>query len=159
MGFNRISLRCSLLFHLISDIQRIYNNFQPRIHRRYLVFQHFIIYLYNIRKLFYFIKQLVNIKLALNTQYWTCLMVAGFLIPSIGAYLLFIIVTDRFTFIKCYLTLNIMVNSSTFYFGLLVSILSMFAFDFTMFSMKYSKDTLLNYLKFAKRQGKDISVE
>lgn len=60
-------------------------------------------------------------------------MILGFLIPSFGAYIIFITVYNEISWANSYLTLGIMNQSCIFYLGLFISILSMSAIDFTMF--------------------------
>lgn len=90
---------------------------------------------------------LVNIKLALNTQFWFLFTWVAFIVTSVGAYFVYIWISDIIIYVSVYKTLNMLFSTSIFYTGLALSILSMFALDLTMFSFKFTKSTLLNYLK------------
>lgn len=37
---------------------------------------------------------IVNVKLALNVQNWNCLLLLGFIIPTLGGYILYLVASD-----------------------------------------------------------------
>jgi phospholipid-translocating ATPase len=90
---------------------------------------------------------LVNLKLALNTQFWTVLTWTAYLLTSIGAYFSWMWVSDNIPGVVVYQTAVVLFESPLFYFCVTISILSMFSLDLLLFSFKISKDNLLNYYK------------
>jgi hypothetical protein len=85
-----------------------------------------------------FYLKLVNLKLALNTQFWNGLMWIAFFFTSIGAYFAYIWIGSSFPSMNVYLTANIIFSSSLFYFTVFLSIFSMFMFDALFSSLKFS---------------------
>jgi phospholipid-translocating ATPase len=68
-------------------------------------------------------------------------------VTSLGAYFAYIWVSDSIYFLSISGTAKVMFTSSLFYWCIVLSVLWMFAIDMSLFSMKLSKDSLLNYMK------------
>lgn len=94
---------------------------------------------------------LVSLKLALNTQYWTMLTWIGLIITSLGAYFVYISVSNVIPLFIVYQTATQLVKSPLFYLSVSFSVLSVFMVDLVIFSLKISKDNLLNYMKKSQR--------
>ena len=71
----------------------------------------------------------------------------AYLFTSIGAYIIYIWISDAIPILIVWKSAEFFFGSSLFYLGIILSILSMMALDLTMFSFKNSKKNLLNYMK------------
>lgn len=71
----------------------------------------------------------------------------AFSVTSVGAYFVYIWISDQIKDVNVYKTAVMLFSSPLFYFTTSLSVLSMFALDLLLFALKTSKDTLLNYLK------------
>lgn len=83
------------------------------------------------------------------------------MIPSLGAYIIFIFVIDNLqydTYSSINHTLTVMLGSSNFWLTLILTVMTMFTFDKYLLQMKYSKENLLNYLKLQARTNKKIDT-
>ena len=87
-------------------------------------------------------------------------MVFGLMIPSLGAYIIFIFVNDNLEYDTSSInhTLTVMLGSSNFWLTLIFTVMTMFTFDKYFLQMKYSKENLLNYLKLQARTNKKIDT-
>ena len=90
----------------------------------------------------------VTMKLAVNVKQWTPLLVLGFAIPSIGTYFVY-------TFVQGYLqpqvtsrSISDLLSMPSFYVIQFLCVGGMFAFDFLLSSLKTTKETFENYLKY-----------
>ncbi|CAD8064402.1 unnamed protein product [Paramecium sonneborni] len=101
---------------------------------------------------------LVTLKLALNTQFWTIITWVAYIGTSLGTYLAYMWVSNIIPQSSIYGTTRMLFSSPAFYLSLALSVLSMFILDLLMFTMKVSKDTLLNYMKRQARQSKNFEV-
>ncbi|CAD8146015.1 unnamed protein product [Paramecium octaurelia] len=101
---------------------------------------------------------LVTLKLALNTQFWTIITWVAYLGTSLGTYFAYMWVSNIIPQSSIYGTTRMLFSSSAFYLSLALSVLSMFILDLLMFTMKVSKDTLLNYMKRQARSQQNLEL-
>ncbi|CAD8070330.1 unnamed protein product [Paramecium sonneborni] len=99
---------------------------------------------------------LVTLKLALNTQFWTIITWIAYIITSLGTYFAYMAVSNIVPKSAIYGTTTMLFSSYAFYLSLALSVLSMFIFDLLMFTIKTSKDTLLNYMKRQAKQKQQL---
>lgn len=97
--------------------------------------------------LFTSIVVLVNLKLALNTQYWTIITWTSLLITSVGAYFVYVLVANEMKMFVIYQTASTLLASPIYYVSVCFSVLSAFTVDLLIFSIKTSEENLLNYVK------------
>lgn len=83
---------------------------------------------------------------------WTIWNWIAFIFSSVGLYFGYIWVSDFWSGSKVYFTAETLFESSKFYFCIVLSMLTCFAFDCLLLAGKNSKDTLLNYLKKVTRK-------
>lgn len=87
----------------------------------------------------------------MNTQFWTIITWFAYLVTSLGAYFLYVYISSIIPISQVYGTAGMIFSSPIFYLGLALSVLAMFVLDLLMFTMKTSKDSLLNYMKTQAR--------
>ena len=101
---------------------------------------------------------IVTLKIAINIKQWNAILIVGFLVPSLGAYvgygLLFNYVPASDT--SGYIT--DLLQMPSFYLAQILCIMGMFSFDFFLFSLEATKSNFQNYLKFRTIRERDLSV-
>ncbi|CAK77311.1 unnamed protein product (macronuclear) [Paramecium tetraurelia] len=101
---------------------------------------------------------LVTLKLALNTQFWTIITWIAYLGTSLGTYFAYMWISNIIPSAAIFGTTQMLFSSYAFYLSLALSVLSMFILDLLMFTIKTSKDTLLNYMKRQARQNQQLDI-
>lgn len=99
----------------------------------------------------------VTIKIAVNVKQWSLILLLGFLIPSIGFYIIW-------TFIQGFIEVQVSVNSiinlltmPSFYAVQILCVGGLFAMDFLLYSIKTTKESFENYLKYRTIRKKRLS--
>jgi hypothetical protein len=99
----------------------------------------------------------VTIKLAVNVKHWTLILVFGFLVTSIGAYVLFTFVAQLVETSISYRDMIDLLSMPAFYCVQFMCIGSMLCFDFFLFSIEATKNTFENYLKSKTLKSQRLS--
>jgi magnesium-transporting ATPase (P-type) len=89
----------------------------------------------------------VTIKLAINVRNWNALLVLGFLIPSLGAYIGFCILINVIPISETYMYWSQLIQMPSFYSANILAILGMFTVDLLLFSIEVTKNNFQNYYK------------
>lgn len=99
----------------------------------------------------------VTLKLAINVRNWNCLIVIGFLVPSIGAYILFCFMLNYFSFSVTQYYFTDLARMPSFYIANVLAILGMFAMDLFLFSLEATRTNFQNYFKRRTMQGRRMT--
>jgi magnesium-transporting ATPase (P-type) len=89
----------------------------------------------------------VTLKLAINVRNWNMVLVLGFLIPSLGAYVIFCVLLDLIQASSTYLYWSDLIVVPSFYQANVLAILGMFTVDLLLFSIEATKNNFQNYFK------------
>ena len=82
---------------------------------------------------------MVTIKIAVNVKQWSVILIIGFLVPSIGLYIIWTFIQGIF---EDQVTFDSMINLLSmpiFYIVQFLCIGGLFCFDFLLFSLKSTK--------------------
>lgn len=77
----------------------------------------------------------VTFKLAINVRNWNCLLALSFLIPSLGAYVLYCFLMNYIDISVVEYYFNNLLTIPTFYIANVLAILGMFSMDLLLFSL------------------------
>lgn len=99
----------------------------------------------------------VTIKLAVNVKHWTPLLLLGFLVPSIGAYVAFTFLSQTVEATISYRDMVDLLSMPAFYCVQFMCVGSMFSLDFLLFSLEASKSNFENYLKSRTLKSQRLS--
>lgn len=99
----------------------------------------------------------VTVKLAINVKNWNCLLVLGFLIPSLGAYIVFCILQNVIYISDVFGQFSQLIVTPTFYLSNILAILGMFTVDFLLYSIETTKDNFQNYFKKRALTGRRMT--
>lgn len=77
----------------------------------------------------------VTIKLAVNVKHWNLILVIGFVIPSIGAYIGYTFISQIFEATPLYNSMSDLLTVPSFYLIQFLCIGGMFSIDFFLFSL------------------------
>lgn len=99
----------------------------------------------------------VTVKLAVNIKHWNLLLVLGFLIPSLGCYIVFTFVSQYMDVQVSYYLMANLLSMPIFYVIQFMCIGGMFSIDFFLFSLEATKNSFENYLKFKTLKKQKLS--
>lgn len=99
----------------------------------------------------------VTVKLALNVKNWNILLVLGFLIPSIGAYIGYCVLLNEIKSSIVAQQFTEIVTMPSFYLVNILAILGMFSFDFLLYSIETTKINFQNYFKKRALTGRRMT--
>ncbi len=91
---------------------------------------------------------IVTIKIAINIKQWNIILILGFSIPSLGAYVGYRLLFNYIPASDIYGYLSNLLTMPSFYLCQMLCIMGMFSFDFFLFSLEATKSNFQNYLKF-----------
>lgn len=77
----------------------------------------------------------VTIKLAVNVKHWNLILIIGFVVPSIGAYIGYTFVSQTFVDSELYNSMSDLLTMPSFYLIQFLCIGGMFSIDFFLFSL------------------------
>lgn len=89
----------------------------------------------------------VTLKLAVNVKNWAPILIVGFLVPSLGGYVLYTFISQLFEVTTSYMDMIDLLSMPIFYIVQFLCIGSMFCIDFFLFSLEAFKNNFENYLK------------
>ena len=99
----------------------------------------------------------VTVKLAVNVKQWTVLLLLGFTIPSLGAYIIYTFISGVFESALSFQSMINLLRTPTFYVIQFMCIGGMFSIDFFLFSLQATKNSFENYLKFKTLKKQRLS--
>ena len=99
----------------------------------------------------------VTMKLAINVKNWNCLIFLSFLIPSIGAYILFCFLINYIPISVNEYYFTDLGSTPSFYIANILAILGMFSMDLFLFSLEATKANFQNYFKRRALEGRRMT--
>lgn len=99
----------------------------------------------------------VTLKLAINVKNWNCLLFLSFLIPSLGAYVLYCFLSNYIDISVVEYYFSDILTMPTFYIANILAILGMFSMDLLLFSVEATKSNFQNYFKFKALTGRRMT--
>lgn len=99
---------------------------------------------------------MVDIKLAAHTQYWTGITGMAFIFSSLGAYFVYIWVSDSISSFGCFKTALMLFLSPNFYFVCFGSMLTVFALDILFINLRTTLyEKTVRHIKSGAKEGLD----
>lgn len=99
----------------------------------------------------------VTVKLAINVKNWNLLILLGFLIPSIGAYVFFCFIINYIPISVTQFYISDMITTPEFYMANILAILGMCSMDLFLFSLEATRTNFQNYFKKRAMQGRRMT--
>jgi magnesium-transporting ATPase (P-type) len=99
----------------------------------------------------------VTIKIAVNVKTWSPILVIGFLVPSLGLYFVWTFLQGFVEEMVSYHSIINLLTMPSFYAIQILCVGGMFAFDFLLFSLKTTKESFENYLKYRTLRNRRLS--
>ncbi len=99
----------------------------------------------------------VTIKLAVNVKNWNLILVIGFVVPSLGAYIAYTFLYQLFLETELYHSMSDLLTVPGFYLIQFLCVGGMFSIDFFLFSLEATKNNFQNYLKFQTLKERRLS--
>lgn len=101
---------------------------------------------------------IVTLKIAINIKQWNVILILGFLIPSLGAYVGYSLLFNYIPISDISGYTSNLLQMPSFYLAQILCIMGMFSFDFFLFSLEATKGNFQNYLKFRTIRERNLSV-
>lgn len=77
----------------------------------------------------------VTLKLAINVRNWNCILFIGFLVPSLGAYVIYCVLLNFIPISDTLYNFSQIIQMPSFYLANILAVLGMFTMDLFLFSI------------------------